>query len=123
MLLQSPNFVSHGGAGQGEEENLLPHFGHTACSVALSIEKLLYDEQRRSRSEVNEEVGRVRRLRKYGCHAINVGREVRPCAANSNNGLDLLKPIAAKVCMSPVSEVQILMQGDAMRAQGRLPGP
>lgn len=36
-MLQSPNLVSNGGAGQGEEEHLLPHFGHTACSVALSI--------------------------------------------------------------------------------------
>lgn len=49
--------------------------------------------------EVNEEVGRVRRRQKYGCHAMNVGREVRPCAANSNDGLDLLKPIAARVCL------------------------
>lgn len=51
-----------------------------------------------------------------------MGREVRPSAANSNDGLDLEKPIAAEVCLSPVSELQILMQGDAMRAPGRLLG-
>lgn len=48
-----------------------------------------------------------------------MGREGRTSAANSNDGLDLLKPIATEVCLSPVSELQILMQGDAMRAQGK----
>lgn len=87
--------------------------------------KLLYDGQRRSWNEVKEEVGGSPGVKEDGwvVQELNVGREVRPSAANSNDGLDLSKPIAAKLCVSPVSELQILMQGDAMRAQGRLPGP
>lgn len=49
-----------------------------------------------------------------------MGRGGRTSAANSNDGLDLEKPIAAEVCLLPVSELQILMQGDAMRAQRKV---
>lgn len=55
-MLHSPNLVSHGGAGKGEEEQLLPHLGDTTCGVGPSIGKLLYDRQRRSRGEIKEDV-------------------------------------------------------------------
>lgn len=56
MMLQSPNLVSHDGAGQGQEEHFLPHLSDTACSHAQSIGSLMHDGQRRSRNEVKEEV-------------------------------------------------------------------